>query len=256
MWKHFMLISAALLLIGALILLGVLRAWSPGTPRPFLDGGGKPLAGSISEKTFIDINGVQQGMFIKGRDAGQPVLLYLHGGMPDYFLTQRYPTGLDEDFVVVWWEQRGSGLSFHPGLSRGSATTGQLIADVLALTDYLRRRFNQEKIYLMGHSGGTFIGIQAAARAPERYHAYIGVAQISNQLRSEQLAYEYMLQRFRESGNRRMVRKLEAAPVTVKGFYTFNQSAHSPLFEEPEKMRRILREDVLAGANRLADAAQ
>ena len=108
----------------------------------------------------------------------------------------------------------------------------------------------------MGHSGGTFIGIQAAARAPERYHAYIGVAQISNQLRSEQLAYEYMLQRFRESGNRRMVRKLEAAPVTVKGLYTFNQSAHSPLFEEPEKMRRILREDVLAGANRLADAAQ
>lgn len=61
----------------------------------------------------------------------------------------------------------------------------QLIADTLALTDHLRQRFGQEKIYLMGHSGGTFIGIQAAARAPELYHAYIGVAQMAHQLKSE-----------------------------------------------------------------------
>jgi hypothetical protein len=51
-------------------------------------------------------------MFIKGKDSSNPVLLYLHGGMPDYFLTQDYPTGLDEYFTVVWWEQRGSGLSY------------------------------------------------------------------------------------------------------------------------------------------------
>jgi hypothetical protein len=40
----------------------------------------------------------------------------------------------------------------------------------------------------------------------------------------------------------------------LKGFYTFEQSAHSPMFEEPEKTVRVLREDVLAGANSLADA--
>ena len=65
----------------------------------------------------------------------------------------------------------------------------------------------------MGHSGGTFIGIQAAARAPELYHAYIGVAQMSNQLESERLAYDYMLQRFKDDGNAKMVRRLEEAPV-------------------------------------------
>ncbi len=69
----------------------------------------------------------------------------------------------------------------------------------------------------MGHSGGTFIGIQAAARAPELYYAYIGVAQMSNQLKSEKLAYDYMLQQFKENGNTEMVRKLEAAPVTMTG---------------------------------------
>jgi pimeloyl-ACP methyl ester carboxylesterase len=67
----------------------------------------------------------------------------------------------------------------------------------------------------MGHSGGTFIGVQAAARAPQLYEAYIGVAQMSNQLKSEKLAYDYMLQQFKEDGNTNMVRKLEAAPVTM-----------------------------------------
>ena len=70
---------------------GLLLRWSPGKPKPFVDKYGRPLAGSISEKTFVDINGVRQGMFIKGKDATNPVLLYLHGGMPDYFLTRRYP---------------------------------------------------------------------------------------------------------------------------------------------------------------------
>jgi pimeloyl-ACP methyl ester carboxylesterase len=232
------------------------------------------------------------------------------------------------------------------------------------VTDYLRNRFSKEKIYLLAHSGGTFVGIQAAARAPDAYHAYIGEAQVVNQLRSERLAYEYMLGQFRQAGRSRMVRRLEAAPVTaaagtptrylavrdramptlgvgtthdmhsvfrgvfwpsvrsphytpgekirlwrgkfsggvsplwdemlatdladqvtelalpayffhgiydytvnyqlakkyaqslkapVKGFYTFGKSAHSPILEEAEKARRIMREDVLAGANGHAD---
>ena len=347
-------------------LVGILLFWSyPGKPKPFVDKNGNPLAGSISEKIHVAINGVEQGMIIKGKDATKPVLLYLHGGMPDFFLTQRYPTGLEELFTVVWWEQRGAGLSYNAAIPPESMTTEQFIADTIEVTNYLRERFGQEKIYLMAHSGGTFIGIQAAARAPALYHAYIGVAQQSDQLKSEQLAYEYMLNQFVESGNTKMVQRLENAPVTVaggisdaylavrddamhrlgigtthdmdsvigdifleslknreytlsekfnlwrgkassgvsvlwddivatdlkervpvldlpmyffhgvydytcsyteakvyfraleapvKGFYTFDQSAHSPLFEEPEKMREILQTDVLAGTNSLADA--
>jgi pimeloyl-ACP methyl ester carboxylesterase len=346
-------------------LVGLLLRWSPGKPKPFVDKDGRPLAGSISEKTFVDINGAEQGMFIKGKDATNPVLLYLHGGMPDYFLTRRYPTGLEDHFTVCWWEQRGSGLSYGADLPPETMTLEQFVSDTLEVTDYLRDRFEKEKVFLMGHSGGTFIGIQAAARAPESYYAYIGVAQMSNQLESERRAYEYMLRRFREEGNEDVVEELEAAPVTarggtpegyldlrdkgmhslgvgtthdmdsvvtglflpslrfpeytltekinlwrakfssgvsilwdkaiatdlsqelleldvpvyffhgihdytvnyalakeyfeeleapLKGFYTFEHSAHSPMFEEPEKARRVLREDVLAGTNGLADA--
>ena len=203
----------AVLLISLLVLVGVLLFMSPGTPKPFLDDSGKPLGGSISEKIKVNINGVEQGMFIKGKNARNPVLLYLHGGMPDYFLTEHYPTGLDEYFTVVWWEQRGSGLSYSADIPPESVNPGQLVSDAVEVTNYLRKRFRQEKIYLMGHSGGTFIGIQAAAQAPVLYHAYIGVAQMSNQLESERLAHGYMLQRFRDDGNTKMVRRLEEARV-------------------------------------------
>ena len=39
----------------------------------------------------------------------------------------------------------------------------------------------------------------------------------------------------------------------VKGFYTFERSAHSPMFEEPERTLTIIRDDVLTGGARLAD---
>jgi pimeloyl-ACP methyl ester carboxylesterase len=212
-----MLAIPAVLLVCGSILVGVLLVLSPGKPKPFLDENGKPLPGSISEKIFVKINGVQQGMTIKSKDIRNPVLLYVHGGMPDYFLTQKYPTGLEEHFTVVWWEQRGAGLSYSPDIPAETMNSEQIISDTLVVTNYLLNRFGKEKIYLMGHSGGTFIGIQAAARAPELYYAYIGIAQMSNQHESERLSYEYMLQQFRENGNKEMVQKLEAAPVTSTG---------------------------------------
>jgi pimeloyl-ACP methyl ester carboxylesterase len=147
-----MMIIPAILLVSGFILVGVLLAYSPGKPEPLLDENGSPLPGSISEKVFVNINGVEQGMFIKSKDATNPVLLYLHGGMPEYFLTQRYPTGLEDYFTVVWWEQRGSGLSYSTDIPPETLTLDQIISDTLEVTNYLRHRFGKEKIYLMGHS--------------------------------------------------------------------------------------------------------
>lgn len=205
---------AVALIVFLLIIAGVLLALSPGTPKPYLDQAGNPLAGSLSEKVFVNIGGVKQGMFIESKDTTHPVLLFLHGGLPVYFLTQKYPTGLEDYFTVAWWEQRGSGISYSADIPPETMTLEQMIKDVVEVTNYLRQRFGQEKVYLMGHSGGTFIGIQAIARAPELYHAYIGVAQMSDQLKSERLAYEYMLDYYKAHENKKMVKKLESAPVT------------------------------------------
>lgn len=336
---------------------------SPGKPAPMTDKHGRRIPGSISQKTFIQIGGVKQGMFIQSKDTAKPVLLYLHGGLPDYFITKKYPTGLEECFTVVYWDQRWAGLSYSADTPKESITLEQLISDTYEVTNYLCKRFKQDKIYLMGRSGGTFIGIQAAAKAPALYHAYIGMAQMSDHFKSEKMAYEYMVQAYRDAGNSKMLRKLEASPVTekipneylklrdeamhrigvgttrkmrsvvcglffpslvcrdytftekvnlwrakalagvhplwdtilatdlskkvpsleipvyfmhglydytvsyqlakdyfdkldapVKGFYTFNQSAHSPMFEEPERFITILEKDILQASTNLADS--
>ena len=133
---HMMLTTISILLAGIIILTGILLAMSPGKPQPFLDENGDPLEGSISEKIHVDINGVEQGMFIKSKDSSNPVLLFVHGGpgMPEYWLTQRYPTGLEDHFTVVWWEQRGAGLSYSPDIPPETMTAEQFISDTLEVT--------------------------------------------------------------------------------------------------------------------------
>ena len=194
-----------------------LRSWFRGLPEPFLDSSGRRLAASISQKVHVEINGVQQGMVIRGQDIANPVLLWVHGGpgMPDYFLTRRYPVGLEDLFTIVWWDQRGTALSYSRRIPPTSMSVDQFIDDTLAVTDHLRRRFGQEKVYLLGHSWGSFIAMQAAARSPERYRAYIGMAQMVYQLDSEKLAYDYLVDAYRRRGDSDMVRVLEKAPVSM-----------------------------------------
>ena len=317
-------------------------------------------------KIRVPINGLEQGMFLQLRDQGSPVLLFLHGGpgMPEYWLTRHHPTRLHEAFTVAWWEQRGAGLSYGNGIPASSMTVEQFIADTIAVTPYLCRWFGVAKIYLVGHSWGSFIGLQTAAQAHDLFHEYVGMAQVTHQIVSEQQAYAFMLLRYRAQGDQRMVRRLLRFPVTGEiplprgyqvlrdpamhrlgvgttrdmrsvvsgiflpswsspdytwtekmnlwrgrrfsrsfglwdqmlatdltssitrlpipayflhgrhdrtvsyqlaqayagqleaprvGFYTFDHSAHSPAFEEPERARKILAADVLSGTTRLAD---
>jgi len=204
-----MLIILISILAFLLLISGILWLYSSGKPKPFTDKSGKAIEESISEKIWIPINGLEQGMFIKGKDRSKPVLLFLHGGLPCYFLTNRFPTGLEDHFVVCWWDQRGSGLSYSSKIAKETITLGQLLSDTKVLAQYLCKRFNQQKIYLMGHSGGTFIGIQAAAQFPELFHAYIGMSQMTNQYQSEKLAFDFMLGEFQKQGNNKMLTKLQ-----------------------------------------------
>lgn len=214
MWTALIIAIGAVLLAFTFLTIFFI-ANSPGKVEPFLDQNGNPLEGSISEKTFITIGGIEQGIFLRGKDADKPVLLYLHGGpsFSEYFLVEKYPTGWEDEFVVCYWDQRGGGMSASPDIPTETMTMDQLLLDTVELTEYLRNRFGKEKIYLAAHSGGTIFGIQAAAQYPELYHAYIGIAQITNQRESEKIAYQYLLSQYEERGDSPMVAKLQKHPV-------------------------------------------
>ena len=205
------LVLCSVTVLCTIALVTILLIQSYGKMKPFLDENGNIIKGSISEKVYANINGVNMGMIIKSKDASNPVLLFVHGGpgMPEYPLTEKYPTGLEDYFTVVWWDQRGSGLSYQSGMPEEKMTTEQFISDTIEVSKYLRERFGQDKIYLMAHSWGSYIGIQAAAKSPELYHAYIGIGQISNTMESEKIAYDYMLKYYKEAGDEKTVKKLQ-----------------------------------------------
>jgi pimeloyl-ACP methyl ester carboxylesterase len=206
------------LVLPVLAATGTLLVLSPRRPAPLGDAAGAPIPGSLSERVFVEIGGVRQGMFVQGTDPSNPVLLYLHGGpgLPQFFLAERYPTGIERHFTVAWWEHRGAGLSFSPDMPPEAMTLERMIADAVGVADHLRARFGQERIYLLGHSWGSFLGIQVAAAAPDRFHAYVGMAQVAHQLRSATMAHAAMLDAYRARGDAAMVRRLEAAWASME----------------------------------------
>jgi len=142
-----------------LIGLGIVTVNSPGRLEPLKDKDdkdGKEIANSLLEKSFIEIGGIRQGFFIRAENPENPVILFLHGGSgsPELPILIPFETSerLEKYFTVCYWEQRGSGMSFSNSINPATMTIAQMVEDTLQMTEYLQRRFNQEKIYLMGHS--------------------------------------------------------------------------------------------------------
>lgn len=201
-------IAAGFLLLNATALM-LLWLWSPG----------EIAEGEIAR---VEIGGIEQGMILTGIDDEKPVLLFLHGGpsTPEYALAKHAGLRLEDYFTVCWWEQRGSGMSWSASIRPDSITIERLLEDTIEVTNYLRKRFDAEKIYLMGHSWGTVLGLLAAEKQPELYEAYIGIAQVSNQLESEKLAYTHMLETALAQGDRKTAQQLSKHRLTDADSFT------------------------------------
>ena len=196
------------LLIVALVAVAASQAFAS-TP-PITGSDGKPLANSIATLEKVNLNGSQQWISIRGRDANNPVLLFLAGGPGGSQLaTARHALGgLEEHFVVVNWEQPGAGKSFH-SVDRSKLTPERYLADAQELVLYLRQRFGQEKVYVLGESWGSALGIWMVQRQPELYHAFVGTGQMVAFLETDEICYEFALRLAEERGDDRKVEQLQ-----------------------------------------------
>jgi pimeloyl-ACP methyl ester carboxylesterase len=95
------------------------------------------------------------------------------------YLAHDFQSDLERDFVVVQWDHRGAGKSYAAGVSAPNLSVSGEIKDTVELIDQLRARYHQEKIYLVGFSYGSYLGILVAQRVPERLHAYVGIGQVA-----------------------------------------------------------------------------
>jgi proline iminopeptidase len=167
----------------------------PGNTAAIVGPTGQPVPGSIAELATVRLGGHDQKVLIRGRSAGAPVLLYLSGGpgQSDLGYTRAYMPTLENDVVFAVWDQRGSGTSYAALDPTSTWTLQQAASDTIQLSEYLRNRFHQSKIYLFGNSWGSTLGVLAAQRRPDLYAAFIGAGQMVSQRVSDEMIYRDVL---------------------------------------------------------------
>jgi pimeloyl-ACP methyl ester carboxylesterase len=209
--KRILLIVAGTILLLLFTLIIIILVNSPGKPTPFLDNYGNKVASSIAVTETVNINGLNQKIIIRGRDSTKPVLLYLHGGPgdPEFPFVHYFNPGIEDMFVVCYWDQRGAGLSYSKDIHPETMTLSQFVDDAGKVSEYLINRFDRKKIYLLGHSWGTMLGSFTANKYPDYYYAFIAVGQVGDQERSEKISYDFVLSKAKELKDKKAVRALE-----------------------------------------------
>lgn len=163
---------------------------------------------SVASLEMIRLGGVDQWILIRGTNLNNPLLLFLHGssGVPLMPLAHAFQSGLENFYVVVQWDRPGTGKSRDITAAR---TFPAILNDIHQLSEMLLKRFGQERLFLVGHSGGGVLGLQAVADRPELYAAFIGTGQWT----PDSLACYVAQRRFlfnmgRAHGDRELVRRL------------------------------------------------
>lgn len=192
-----------------------------------------PIAGadSIAVMEKVNLGGTEQWITIRGKDVNKPVLLYLGIGGPGaggFPATAMNLKPLEDHFVVVNWDQRGTGKSYHAA-PISTLRVDQFVSDAHELSQMLCKRFNRDKIYVMGLSWGTILGTKLVKQHPENFYAYVGTGQMVNTTENDRIGYRLALKLVSERGDKDLVNKLRRngePPYTGEGM-AFKYAAYN-----------------------------
>lgn len=214
-----LLISAGALVVCFCVLLWIKRPRTPDIQRA---SGSRP-ANAVASLERVSLGGWPQWILIRGADRAHPILLFLHGGpgMPMMYLAHTFQRPLEEHFVCVQWDQRGAGKSFSPDIPPETLTAEQILADARDLIDLLRARFHQEKVFLAGHSWGSYLGMQLVSRHPDRIKGYIGIGQVVDEARSQEIAAAFLRRKAIEAGDQEALLELDTQGPAVHEKWLF-----------------------------------
>jgi pimeloyl-ACP methyl ester carboxylesterase len=204
------------------------------TPR-IVDEHGTAVPGSVASLERMQLGGVPQSVLIRGRSSRNPVVLFLHGGpgMPAMFLAHAWQRALEDDFVVVQWDRRGVGKSYFGDIPARHLSVRRLLDDTYELTNLLRGRFAQDRIILVGHSWGSWLGMLAVRERPELFRAFVGVGQMTGAGHGDtaewRLQEAFIRREAARRGEPRAVRELDAKgrSVVEKWLFRFGGEVHA-----------------------------
>ena len=163
-------------------------------------------ANGVDESIYVELNGQEQYLLIRGEDINNKIIIWLHGGpsSPDAFINYSFQKYLVDEYTFVNWDQRGCGRTYFRNIENDpeneTASFEQAQNDLDRLVDYVCDRFNTEKVIIVGHSYGTLLGSKYALSHPEKVAAYIGVGQFVN-IESDIYSYKNALEIAKTNGD-------------------------------------------------------
>jgi hypothetical protein len=175
------------------------------TYTPHIDGDN-----AISELREITVNDSKQWLTLRGKNKDAPVILFLSGGPGGSQMGNARValSELEDNFVMVQWDQPGSGKS-RWAVPRQQITLDRYLQDGHAVTQYLKQKFGKKKIYVIGESWGSALGVLLMQRHPEDYAAFIGSGQMVDFAQTEVDDYKLALKIAKERGDTAKVKQLE-----------------------------------------------
>lgn len=156
------------------------------------------------------INGIDQYLFHAGTDYDNPVMLFLHGmGITESVTAHMFQRKWEELYTVVHLDQRGAGKTYTKN-PETEPTLEMQLQDVYEVVEYLKERYNKDKIVILGHSWGSILGTIYAQRYPENVLYYIGTGQVVNVLEGERRGYEKARNIALERNDKKALKKLDS----------------------------------------------
>lgn len=221
---------------------------------------------NINSLEEIKIGGINQWILIRGKNIDNPLLLFLHGGpgAAQIAFAPKFQSELEENFIVVNWDQRGSGKSYSSKIPKESMNVDQFVRDTHELVNYLLRRFNKDKIYLAAHSWGSVFGLIAVKRYPELFQAYIGIGQAVDMQETSKILCEYNSTVAKKTNNKKAIKELGG----VGDYYIHNKTTRDAwvqikwlerfggIFEKRDVKKTIVRELLFSPDYTLLDKAR
>jgi len=167
----------------------------------------------------VELNGFKQKIHIKG-DINKPILLFLHGGpgVCNRHMCSVYNQDLLDNFMVVGWDQRGTGGSYW-GCDYSKLSINQLTDDANALVNYLCDTYHKEKIFVIGGSWGSLLGTKLAYKYPDKIYAFFGFGQFVDGELNEKISYEFALEEAKKANDQESIDKLIKLGAPVMGCY-------------------------------------
>lgn len=193
----------------------------PGSTAPI------PGPDSVAELVTVRLGGHDQTVMLRRNTGRAPILLYLAGGPggTDLGAMRLFGEQLESDFLVATWDQRGTGTSYGALDPTSTMTLEQAVAYTVELAEALRDRFGQDRVYLVGNSWGTLLGVLAAQQRPDLFAAYVGTGQMVSPVETDRMFYADTLEWARRNGDDALTATLlRNGPPPYADFYPYESA--------------------------------